>query len=227
MGDLDLLSLFLLGLLGTGHCLGMCGPLVLAIPGATGRFLPHLYYHLGRITTYTALGLLFGAIGAGLAQLGGESEGALATVTRIQFGLSLFAAIFLFVFGLNRIGLLPEPRWMRGISPAKIPGFGKALRSATSRGNSLAILVTGILLGFLPCGLSYAAFARALPAGGALEGAALTGVFALGTLPGLLLLGTAASGFARRYRAASDIISGVLMIGMAALLGVDAFATIG
>ena len=69
MGDLDLISLFFLGLLGTGHCIGMCGPLVVAFPGRTGRVAPHLFYHLGRLVTYGGIGAMMGGIGSGLAMV--------------------------------------------------------------------------------------------------------------------------------------------------------------
>jgi sulfite exporter TauE/SafE len=76
----------------------------------------------------------------------------------------------------------------------------------------------GLLLGFLPCGLSYGAFAQALGTGSAAAGAFLVLAFAAGTVPGLLLLGTGVSAVVRRYRRPSDIIAGVLMLYMAAML---------
>jgi sulfite exporter TauE/SafE len=82
------------------------------------------------------------------------------------------------------------------------------------------------MMGFLPCGLSYAAFARALAAGGVSEGGALLLCFGLGTVPGLFVVGTGASGFVRRYRQYSDLLSGMLMIGIAVSLAADAFQAI-
>ena len=86
------------------------------------------------------------------------------------------------------------------------------------------MLLMGMMMGFLPCGLSFAAFSRALPSGSPIKGAALVFAFALGTIPGLLLLGTGASGFARRYQSHSDILAGLLMTYMAAELAVKAFS---
>ena len=83
----------------------------------------------------------------------------------------------------------------------------------------------GLVLGLLPCGLSFAAFAAALPSGGATEGALAVFAFGLGTLPGLLLLGTAASRLARRHSRVIELLAGLLLIGMAAAMvadGVDA-----
>ena len=75
-------------------------------------------------------------------------------------------------------------------------------------------------------GLSIAAFSRALPSGGPIDGDVMVFVFALGAAPGLLLLGTGASGFARRYQPHSDILAGLLMIYMAAELAVKAFSAL-
>ncbi len=220
MPHADLYALFLLGILGTGHCVGMCGPLVFAFPARSGRMSAHLFYHLGRIGTYTAVGGTMGAVGLGLSQLAGRSGlDPLAWIARLQVGFSLLAAAFLLVFGLSRLEIIREPAWMSFAAPEKIPGFGRILHSAG--GGRSGMLVLGMVLGFLPCGLSFAAFARALPAGGFLPGALMTLAFGLGTLPGLLLLGTGASGLARRYRRHSDILSGMVMIAMAASLAAD------
>jgi len=69
MEKVDLLGMFMLGLLGTGHCVGMCGPLVFAFPGRSGRFMSHVWYHLGRVTTYVAVGAVLGGVGALLGAL--------------------------------------------------------------------------------------------------------------------------------------------------------------
>jgi hypothetical protein len=96
--------------------------------------------------------------------------------------------------------------------------MGKTL-AADSGFNYLAL---GLMLGLLPCGLSYAAFTRALTAGGFAEGSLLTLAFAAGTVPGLLLLGTGFSAVARRFRGLSDLLSGVLMILLALDMAYDA-----
>jgi len=215
--------MFMLGLLGTGHCIGMCGPLVVAIPTRYGRVLPHLLYNLGRITTYTAVGAVMGLIGGGFGAFSdGDTQSYLSTVAMVQVGFSVVAALFLLWLGLARIGFIAEPRWMAIPSPSKIPGFAVVRRDITVHKKIASAWLFGLLLGFLPCGLSYAAFARALAAPGALDGALMVFAFGLGTLPGLLAVGTGASGFFRRHRRLSDILSGMLMLGMAAALLSDA-----
>lgn len=224
MGELDLGSMFLLGFLGTAHCIGMCGPLVLALPAASGRLAPQLTYQLGRVVTYTLVGGLAGGIGAGLiaaAAAGGDDPSAL--LERAKLALRLAAALFLVAFGLARLGVIPEPRWLTTARPDQVPWFGRAARGAAG-GGTIAALLFGLAMGLLPCGLSYAAFARALAAGDPLDGALLVLAFGAGTIPGLALLGTVASGLARRHQRISNLASGVLMLAMAGWILYEAFA---
>ena len=225
MGDWTPYGMFLLGLLGTAHCLGMCGPLVLALPASRGRLRSHLLYHAGRITTYTIVGAVLGAIGSGLVGLSSlSSEDPMGTVARVQVVVSLGAAVLLGWLGLARLGIMAEPSWMAMATPSRVPGFSRVLRRAAA-GGSLSMVGLGLVLGLLPCGLSFAAFAAALPSGGAAQGALAVFAFGLGTLPGLLLLGTAASRVARRHRRAIELLAGLLLVGMAAAMvadGVDA-----
>jgi sulfite exporter TauE/SafE len=216
-------SMFVLGFLGSGHCVGMCGPLVLAIPSPEGRVVPHLAYHAGRVTTYTVVGAVLGALGSSLGQLpDGAAQQTLAPLRPVQLAMTLLAAAFMCCFGLMRLGVVPEPRWMSSSTPAKIPGFRQALKSAAGGRGLLSVAVLGLMMGLLPCGLSYAAFARALPSGSALQGALYVLAFGVGTAPALLLVGTVASGLARRYRRISDVASAVLLIAMAGWLAYKA-----
>jgi sulfite exporter TauE/SafE len=227
MNDLTYFSMFMLGIFGTGHCIGMCGPLVIAFPARSGKFGSHVYYHLGRIVTYMVIGSMMGGIGAGLAEIATETGGNYPVwIARIQIGVSFVAALFLLMFGLARLGIIREPGWMAMASPDKIPGYRKLLKSAFLNKRQVEMLLLGMMMGFLPCGLSFAAFARALPSASPIKGAAMVFAFALGTVPGLLLLGSGASGFARRYQSHLDILAGLLLIFMAAELTVKAFSTI-
>jgi sulfite exporter TauE/SafE len=171
------------------------------------------------VVTYVTVGAAVGGLGLAVSQLAsGTGDQAMENLARAQVVFSLVAAAILLLMGLSRIGLLPEPAVMK---QASLPGFVKDLAGSAREGRPTGVFVLGLVLGFLPCGLSWAAFARALPAGGILEGAALVGAFALGTVPGLLGLGTAGAAFARKHRKLSDLLSGVVMVGMAASLAVD------
>jgi uncharacterized protein len=228
MNTLDLTSMVVLGLLGSGHCLGMCGPLILAFPARAGTVSSHVAYHLGRTTTYIVVGAIMGGIGAGLARLASATGSEhLVWVARAQVSFSLVAAGFLLLLGLARLGILSEPLWLSGASPTRIPGVARVLQLGLVRKSRPAMFLMGGMLGFLPCGLSFAAFARALPSGGPLEGGILLLAFAVGTLPALLALGLGASSLARRFRRHLDILSGMLMIGMAASLAMDALQALG
>jgi sulfite exporter TauE/SafE len=220
MDRLDLWGTFMLGLLGTGHCIGMCGPLIFAFPGRTGKFMPHVWYHLGRITTYTAVGAIMGGLGQMLAGAAtGGSAGSLGGVALIKAVLWLVAAALLMLFGVTRLGVIREPGWLTALSPERIPGFKGALKGATEHPGTAVFYFLGMILGFLPCGLSYGAFAQALGTGNAAQGTLLVLSFSVGTMPGLILLGTGASAIFSRYRRQSDILSGVVMILMALKMG--------
>jgi len=222
-----LVALFFLGLSGTGHCIGMCGPLVFAFPGKTGKLSAHLCYHAGRLTTYTFVGVLLGSVGLAVAKLSVFAGfDYLTAITRIQVLFSLLAGAFLLIFGLGQLGLTHHPKLITIATPAIIPGYRYLVRSAFLKSNPALMALTGLFMGFLPCGLSYAAFSRALTVSRPIEGGALLLAFGVGTLPGLLLVGTGASVLSRRYRKHFDIFSGILMIGMAASLLVDGITAI-
>jgi len=217
----------MLGLLGTGHCIGMCGPLVVALPGQTGRFSAHLAYHAGRLTTYGVIGALMGGAGGGLIGLAAAVGGnPMVWISRVQMGISLLAGLFLLFFGLSRLGFVAEPRWLAIAMPNRIPGWRRLMSRAADQRSNLDLFLMGLFLGGLPCGLSYAAFAKALSCAQMLSGTVMALIFGLGTLPGLLAVGVGAGVFLNRFRQQADILAGLFMIGMAANLMVKALAAI-
>jgi sulfite exporter TauE/SafE len=224
MGDMlmttvDAASLFMLGFLGTGHCIGMCGPLVVALPGQTGRFSGHLAYHTGRLITYAMIGAMMGGAGSGLIHLATYLGGnPMLWVTRMQVGISLMAGLCLLFFGLSRLGFIAEPDWLAIASPNRLPGWHSLISKAGDQRGNRDLLFMGLLLGGLPCGLSYAAFAKALAGASMLSGAFMALVFGLGTLPGLLAIGAGAALLLHRFRQQADIMAGLIMLGMAAIL---------
>ena len=207
--------MFSLGFLAQGHCIGMCGPLIIAFPGQTGRFTPHLFYHFGRIATYCAAGAVMAAIGGTLPQIAAAtSSDPQLWLLRGKIGFVLIAGFFLFLFGIWRIGMMSEPAWMAAATPNSIPGYRRIVKAAMKDGKAGGMALLGLMMGLLPCGLSYGAFSRALPAGSVLKGVLLTGAFGVGTLPGLLLLGTGIGAVMRRFQRQSDILSGLIMLAM-------------
>ena len=220
---IDTIALFILGLLGTGHCIGMCGPLVVALPGQTGRFSAHLTYYAGRLITYGLIGAVMGAAGSGLIHLASAVGGhPMVWISRVQVGVSFMAGLFLLFFGLSRLGFIAEPQWLAIAVPNRMPGWRELMSRAATRRSNLDLFIMGLLLGGLPCGLSYAAFAKALSCAGVVSGAATALIFGLGTLPGLFAVGAGAAVFLNRFRQQADILAGLIMIGMAATLLVKA-----
>ena len=205
-------AVFVLGLLATPHCIGMCGPLVIAFPAASGRFLAHIAYHAGRVLCYIAVGGALAGIGEFLAG-GSEPRGGGLRVATLAS--SALAAAVLFWLGLSRLGWVHEPRFLAGIPLERLPGISGRLNALSEGRASLAgHFVLGALFGLLPCGVSWAIFALALGVGHFRTGLAATAWFAFATVPGLLLLGTVATAFFRRYQRACETVSGLLMIWM-------------
>lgn len=181
-----LVSAMILGLLGGGHCLGMCGGLMsaltMAIPAEkrAQRFQLLLAYNLGRILSYSVAGLLLGLAGWALA------AGPLVTGLRVAAALLLIAMGFYLAgwwSGLTRIEALGRGLW-RHIQP-----LTRRFMPVTSVPRALAL---GSLWGWLPCGLVYSTLLWAASQGNALESAALMFAFGLGTMPVLLATGMAA-----------------------------------
>ncbi|OLU27491.1 cytochrome biogenesis protein [Pseudomonas sp. PA15(2017)] len=202
----QLLSALMLGLLGGGHCLGMCGGLMgaltLAIPAERRhqRLRLLVAYNAGRILSYTAAGLLLGLAGWALA------SGPLATVMRSIAGLLLIA------MGLYLAG------WWSGLTRIEALGRGlwRHLQPITRRvmpiSNAPRALMLGGLWGWLPCGLVYSTLLWAASQGDALRSAALMFAFGLGTLPVLLATGLAAERLVSLLRRRGVRIAGGLLV---------------
>jgi len=181
-----LLSAVILGLLGGGHCLGMCGGLMgaltLAIPREqrSRRFGLLLAYNLGRILSYTAAGLLIGLAGWAVA----SSPAAMI--------LRVIAALLLIAMGLYLAG------WWSGLTRLESLGRGlwRYIQPVASRllpvSSLPRALLLGALWGWLPCGLVYSTLLWAASQGNAIDSALLMLAFGLGTWPVLLATGIAA-----------------------------------
>ena len=185
MPDTHLLAVWLVGFLGGGHCVGMCGGLASALMmqlPPQRRAWPYLFaVNAGRLSSYTAVGTLVGGIGGlGIASLNSLS---------VQWALFFVAQSLLFLLGLYLAGIngwvshierLGRPIWRRlqpllqKILPIRHVGHA---------------FIAGTLWGWLPCGLVYTASLSALATASPQHGALLMLAFGLGTLPNLLLIG--------------------------------------
>lgn len=202
---------FSAGLAGSGHCLGMCGGIVTALAlshrdsDAAGRFVFNLFYHAGRICTYTLLGLL-----VGLAAQAGMVDALKPYVAWLFLAANLFvAAIGLFtLLGVRSLGISA----LDGSVWDFLSGQLSRLRASSS---VLAALPTGLLMGLLPCGLVYGVLIAAATSGSALKGGGMMLAFGCGTLPVLLAYGQVASALSALGRGVFQRCMG----GFVALLG--------
>lgn len=192
----ELTIIFGFGLLSSLHCLQMCGPLVVSYSLALGNrraggpWLAHLGYHGGRILTYTMLGGIAGLTGQTL-RLVGDLAGVENVVAMVTGGLMLVA-------GLLMLDLIPHRMLERfdllRLSSRLLQPLGRRIASPSAASK----FGLGLMMGFLPCGLIYAALIKAMSTGEVLDGAATMAAFGLGTATSLLGLGLFSSTFSRR-----------------------------
>ena len=208
--DMDVVQPLLIGLVGSLHCIGMCGPIALAVPlsekNAASRVISGLLYNLGRIVTYGLLGVVFGLLGMGFILWGFQRWVSLAVGV-----IMILSVLYPHLFSR----FLFHDRLSRWFSPLK-RGFGK-LFGLRTYGSVLAI---GILNGFLPCGLVYIALAGALLTSGPAGGAGYMILFGLGTIPALLAVSLLGNAFASRFRGFTGRIipAVILLIGILFIL---------
>lgn len=212
MPEMTVAGALVAGLLGSAHCLGMCG----GIAGAAGlagdpgtRLGRTLQYNAGRVASYAIAGALAGGVGVALGDV--LDLPAWSTVLRVLAGLVLVA------LGLNialqwRL-LAAIERAGAGLWRRLAPLAGRLLRS----GHPLATLGLGGLWGWLPCGLVYTVLLAAAASGSAWQGAATMLAFGLGTLPAMLAAGVAASSVLRLTRSTRvRMAAGLLLVLMGA-----------
>jgi len=210
MPDSGFLAVFLIGLLGGVHCVGMCGGIVSALatplPGRGRQWPVHLAYNLGRISSYAIAGMAMGSLGT----LGLLLNGFLP----VQMGLYVAAngmmiALGLYLLGFTRSLAITErigQRLWAHIQPL-------AVRFLPARTPWQAFPL-GMVWGWLPCGLVYSMLATALLTGSAWRGMATMLVFGLGTLPNLMLAGLLLARFrAMVQKSAVRVVAGLLVTG--------------
>jgi len=204
---IELPLIFLGGLLGSAHCVGMCGGFALLIGsgarGLSGNLVRQLVYSLGRIFTYAVCGGTLGYAGLRLAE-------DLPAAINVQAGLAILAGLLLVSQGLTSAGLIH--RGMLKVIVAKVwrtsataPQLGArhssglgchaaGMLGAFLRAPALGhVFLAGMLTGLLPCGLVYGFLALAASTHGLFPGLATMAAFGLGTVPLMVLTGSGAS----------------------------------
>ena len=177
--------------MGFGHCIGMCGPIVVSLSlnlKDRSVTLPHLLYNSGRIVTYALLGGIMGATGSFTIVT--------SNLVGVQKIVMVFAGIMIVVMGLAMSGWFPVGHIFGDYYNPD--GFiARGYRKLTAVKSTAAFFPIGLLLGLLPCGPVYTALIGAARAGmeserildGIMTGAGLMFAFGLGTIPALFLIG--------------------------------------
>lgn len=182
---MDFVTAFMIGFLGSLHCIGMCGPIALALPlnrtSLGSQVLGVLLYNSGRIITYGLIGLIFGLLGKNIALFGIQQY--------FSIGLGvLIIVLAILPYSIEKLfNITPFLTAMLGRVKQKL-GFYLKRNSAKS------LLGIGILNGLLPCGLVYFAIVGAIASYEAVQGAMFMMVFGLGTLP-MMILAALSPGF--------------------------------
>lgn len=206
----------MVGLAGSLHCVGMCGPIVLAYSlqvDRAGQTLlsarvgigHHLVFHAGRILSYMVLGAVAGAV-AHLVNLQ-------AFMGHLRGIVSLVGGMLLVLMGLVLLKVLPLPRWAEP-SSGSVPWVTRWIRSRGLGGR----MALGVATGFLPCMLPWAMMVKAATSSGMAEALSIMALFGLGTVPALFLLGISATAISVRLRLLGERIASIAVISMGAIL---------
>jgi len=209
MADLSLV--FMIGLLGSIHCIGMCGGFAFAVVGMGGGagsvYFRHLTYVFGKTITYTLLGAVAGGGGALLA----------AAFSEFQRGISIVLGLVLMGMGLHWMGFF---RHLRLIKLNKIIAWKGVQRSVAfflKRGAYYGAFGVGLINGFLPCTLVYALLTKAAATGTLLQGALTMAVFGLATIPSLTLVALTNVMIRPIWRNRLNRFSGILVVALGIL----------
>jgi uncharacterized protein len=177
-----LIAGFTIGAAGSLHCMGMCGPLSLVLPvhhfSATGKFFALLLYQLGRIITYSLIGLLFGLAGRRIYISGYQQW------FSIVMGALILMLALLYFIQKRSVHLRFLNRFYQSVQGIII----RILRSSTSL---FSLLLLGMANGLLPCGMVYIALASSLTFTSVSESVGFMAMFGAGTLPAMMLVGYA------------------------------------
>ena len=217
-------TVFLASLLGSLHCAGMCGAFVAfavgADPGSRApKSLLHVAYNLGRLGTYTVLGVIAGVVGAGL-DLGGSMVG-------VQRAAAIGAGGIMVLFGgamlLRSLGVavpkLRPPKFMQRVA-------GKGMGAAMKRTPVVRAAATGLLTTLLPCGWLYAFVVVAAGTANPAEGAMVMAFFWMGTLPVMIAVGAGVQKLAGVLGRHAPVVA-ALAITIAGIVTVIGRATMG
>ncbi|MFZ9661796.1 MAG: sulfite exporter TauE/SafE family protein [Chitinophagaceae bacterium] len=171
-----LLPAFILGIISSLHCVGMCGPLALSLPrNDQNKFYGPLLYNLGRITTYASLGIFFGTIGRSLSWFGWQQK------ISIALGLIIFISILAPKF-------IKKNNSLQRVADRFMLKLRKSMSQFLFQTHPVSLYAFGLLNGLLPCGMVYMALAGAIATGHTIQGAIFMALFGFGTLPAMWVI---------------------------------------
>lgn len=186
-----LLSAVILGLLGSFHCIGMCGPIAFVLPVDRSNMLKQSYqimlYHLGRLLAYTSIGLLFGLLGKGLMLSG------------FQQYLSIFLGLLMIVIVLIPVKVFNKYNFSKPLYK-HIGKLKSYLGLYLNKSSNKALFSIGFFNGFLPCGMVYMALIGAMATAEFYLGGLYMFLFGLGTIPMMSLAVVSRSFFSLQLR---------------------------
>ena len=198
---------FIVGLVGSAHCAGMCGPIALALPLRSESWFTRvsggLIYNTGRILTYMMLGAIFGLLGKGL-HMAGFQLWTSVVLGILMITMVLVPLIFKRMPSLNNV--------FESYSARLLSGF----RSMFRKGDTKSLFGIGFLNGILPCGLVYVAIAGAINTGDVLSAMIYMALFGAGTIPVMLAVSLAGTMISLKLRVFVNKLSPYVIV----LLGV-------
>lgn len=199
---------FLMGLIGSVHCIGMCGPLTMALPFSQQKnifkYLAMALYHIGKIISYASLGLIVGLFGKQVF------------VIETQQSISIIIGVLMLVYVIW-VYLVKVNTRFNPLQFIQVPVL-KALSSLFKNKHISVFIVLGFLNGLLPCGMVYLALGSAMSTGHPSDSAIFMAFFGLGTVPALLMVALGGQMLSFEWRRKLQSALPVFILGMGIIL---------
>lgn len=202
---------FIFGLVGSGHCMGMCGPIAISLPYRSGlqtkeeTFIKVISYNLGRILVYMLMGAIFGIIGKGFFTIG---------IQRWTLIVVAFILLFVALFSIDVEYEVLKIGFVRKFNDKLKVQLSRIIQKAS--GSSFFYI--GILNGFLPCGLVYMALVSAISLGSVYKAVLYMMFFGLGTIPVMVALGLSGNILGSQFKKVLRKLYPVVMVLLALFL---------
>ena len=201
---------FLMGLIGSVHCIGMCGPLVMALPisgqSHLQKWISILLYHFGKISSYTVLGILLGLFGSTLPLYGVQEN-----LSIVMGSIMLLYVLYVFVI---------KSKWSLPFFQSNIVYtlIVKKMGALFKSKNSSSFYLIGFLNGLLPCGMVYVALTSSIATQSVVQGGMIMAFFGIGTMPALIMVAIGGQYLGRTVRTKLQSLLPVFIFSMGIIL---------